>query len=113
MTALQTPPPDAAVASDPCPADVAAFAADLRVDDCLGPLLGATRQLFPAARRLRLRLEDDPEVRGGRHILFEVQPDRLERAELRQRSRRWEQELLARCPPPRACLFCLRLEAPR
>src|SRR5262249_22140377 len=57
----------------PFPADVVAFAAANQVEDCLQPLLEATHRLFPTARFVKVQIDDDPEIRDLRHILYNVQ----------------------------------------
>jgi hypothetical protein len=55
------------------PADVVAFAAANKVEDCLQPLLEATHRIFPTARFVKVEIDDDPELRDQRHILYNVQ----------------------------------------
>src|SRR5215831_15219743 len=86
------------------PADVLAFAAANQVEDCLQPLLEATHRIFPTARFVGVKIDDDQELRDQRHILFDVQVAGLSLEESRTTGRQWNQELFRICSPVRSCV---------
>jgi hypothetical protein len=88
---------------------VTAFARAHQVEQCLEPLLGAARRLFPTARHLRVLLEEDPEIRDDWHIVFEVEVPGLSLTAAREGRTAWHHELMACCPAPRMCIFRLFL----
>jgi hypothetical protein len=90
-------------------ADVLAFASQNRAEECLGPLLEATRQVFPTAHGLRVLLEEDPEIRDDRHIVFEVRMPRQDVPNFVQAQHRWVDELYRVCPAPLVWVFRLYL----
>jgi hypothetical protein len=92
------------------PADVLEFAAKENVQDCLDPLLEATRHLFPTARRIRVILEDDPEIRDDWHIVFEVQVPASDVPNFVEAVHRWNRALYRVCPYALVCIFRLDLE---
>lgn len=94
-------------------ADVVAFAVASGVEDCLQPLLESTHRIFPTARFVKVYIDDDPELRDERHILFDVQVGGLSREESRAARKQWIGELLRLCPPERACVFRLLLDLKR
>jgi hypothetical protein len=91
------------------PPDVVDFAVKNGVDAYLDSLLEATRQLFPTMEKLRVFMEDDPEIRDDWHIVFEswVPPEDV--PNYVQTKRRWNEALLRICPTPLICTFCLTL----
>jgi hypothetical protein len=94
----------------PWPADVLAFAAKHQVQPYLDPLLEVLRRLFPAAIRLQVYLEDDPEIRDDWHIIFDVQVRGWNVPQVREAQAEWHGELLHRCPGPLVCIFRLCLD---
>jgi hypothetical protein len=104
MSALTTPK-----TTSQWPADVLGFATQHQVADYLGPLWQALRQLFPTAEALRVFLEDDPEIRDDRHIVFDVRVPRDDVPDFVAAKRRWHDELFRVCPAPLACIFRLGL----
>ncbi len=116
MTAPQTTTGDSAATNSvngAFPADVLAFAAANGVQDCLQPLLEATHRIFPTARFVKVQIDDDPEIRDDRHILYNVQVAGLSLDQSRAARKEWIQELLRICSPILACIFRLRLDLKR
>ncbi|HEY7154408.1 MAG TPA: hypothetical protein VH575_10660 [Gemmataceae bacterium] len=95
------------------PADVVAFAVANQVEDCLQPLWEATHRIFPTARFVKVQIDDDPELRDERHILYDVQVAGLSLDESRAARKQWIAELLRICPPERACTLRLLLDLKR
>jgi hypothetical protein len=95
------------------PADVLAFAATNQVEECLQPLLEATHRIFPTARFVKVQIDDDPEIRDDRHILYNVQVAGLSLDESRAAEKQWIEELLRICLPVRAWVFRLRMDLKR
>jgi hypothetical protein len=91
-------------------ADVLAFAAANKVEDCLQPLLEATHRIFPTARYVKVEIDDDPELRDQRHILYNVQVAGLSLDESRAARNQWIEELLRICSPVRSCVFRMFLD---
>jgi hypothetical protein len=89
--------------------EVQEFAARCQVADLLDPLRQAIDRLFPMAHSVRLRLEEDPEIRDDCHLVFEVRASRADVPDFGAAKRRWHDELFRLCPAPRACLFRLTL----
>ncbi len=90
-------------------ADVCAFAAEQDVLGFLQPALDMTRRVFPDARHIATLLEDDPELAGDRHIVFEVEIGALEVARSVDRHWQWSRDLFQVCPARYACLFGLHV----
>ncbi len=88
------------------PAEVLAFADEQGVANYLPAILELTRHVFPVARRLDVLVEDDPEIAGDRHIVFEVEVP-LTIPEALAVERRWSEELFRICPAPLVCVFRL------
>jgi hypothetical protein len=91
------------------PADVLALAAQLGVSASLDPLLEATRRIYPTARSIQVRAEQDPEIANDRYIVFEVCVPQEDISDYHQAQRRWTEELFRICPPVRSIPFCLFL----
>jgi hypothetical protein len=91
------------------PADVLAFAAENKVAEYLDPLLKATRGLFPTATSLRVTLEQDPELRDERSIVFDVQAPIRDVPHFVEAVHFWTDEKYRVCPAPLVCTFRLRL----
>ena len=89
--------------------EVLEFAAQHQVRDLLDPLRLALDRLFPAARSIRLRLEEDPEIRDDCHLVFDVRVSRADVPDFGAAKRRWHEELFRLCPAPLVCLFRLTL----
>jgi hypothetical protein len=116
MTTPQTTASDktgAQGANGAFPADVLAFAAANQVQHCLQPLLEATHAIFPTARFVKVQIDEDPELRDVRHILYNVQVAGLSLDQSRDAGKRWNQELFRICPPERSVFFCLRMDLKR
>src|SRR5262245_48103377 len=92
------------------PADVLEFADQQNVRQYLGPLLEATRRVFPTARRIQVVLKDDPEIRDDRHIVFDVQVPGLSVSQGLAAQKEWTNELFRCCPAPLVCIFRLCLD---
>jgi hypothetical protein len=90
--------------------EVAAYAAEQGVEDCLLPHWEMTRRLFPNARRIEVFLEDDPEIANLRFIVFQVAVAGLDVSQAVELQHRWCDESLQCCPPPRNSPFVLGLE---
>ena len=95
------------------PAEVLVFAAANQVEDCLRPLLEASHRIFPTARFVKVQIEDDPEIRDDRHILYNVQVAGLSLDESRTAARRWNDESFRICPAPLVSIFRLRMDLKR
>lgn len=95
------------------PAEVLAFAVASQVEDCLQPLLEATHRIFPTVRFVKVQIDDDPEIRDDRHILYNVQVAGLSLEQSRAAGKQWNQELFRICSPVRSCVFRLRLDLKR
>jgi hypothetical protein len=91
------------------PADVLAFADQQQVTAYLDALLQAVRQVFPTAESLRVLVEDDPEIRDDRHIVFDVCAPQEDVPDFVAAKRRWHREKFRICPAPLACVFRLGL----
>ncbi len=95
------------------PADVVAFAVANGVEGCLQPLLEATQRIFPTARFVKVQIDDDPEIRDERHILYNVQVAGLGLDESCAAVRRWNDESFRLCSAPLVCIFRLRMDLKR
>ncbi len=89
--------------------DVLEFATRYQVADLLDPLRLALDRLFPTAQSVRVRLEEDPEIRDDYHLIFEARVPHADVLDFGAAKRRWHDELFRLCPAPRACLFRLTL----
>lgn len=94
------------------PADVVAFATAQQVQHCLQPLWEVIHRIFPTARWVKVRIDDDPEIRDDRHILFHVQVAGLSLDEVRAARKLWHEELFRICSE-RACVFRIFLDLKR
>jgi hypothetical protein len=92
------------------PADVLQFAAKEKVGQYLDPLLEATRQVFPTARRIQVTLEADPEIRDDWHIVFDVEVPAPDVPNYVEAQHQWIGELYRCCPAPLMCTFRLYLD---
>jgi hypothetical protein len=91
------------------PPEVLEFAGRRQVTDLLDPLRLALDRLFPTAQSVRVRLEEDPEIRDDCHVVFEVRVARADVPDFGAAKRRWHEELFGLCPAPQVCLFRLTL----
>ena len=91
------------------PPEVLEFAAQHQISDLLAPLRQALDRLFPAAQSIRVRLEEDPEIRDDCHLVFDVRVSRADVPDFGTAKRRWHDELFRLCPAPLVCLFRLTL----
>jgi hypothetical protein len=89
--------------------DIVAFANREKVTDYLDLLYEATQRVFPTAKKISVILEEDPEIRDDRHILFEVQDPRDDLGNYVDAVHRWNDELYKVCPSPLMCTFRLAL----
>lgn len=90
-------------------ADVLAFAAQHHAEEYLVPLYEATQEVFLTAQSLRSLLEEDPEIRDDRHIVFEVRVPRQDVTNFVEVQHRWVDELYRICPAPLVWIFRLNL----
>ena len=95
------------------PDDVLAFAIANEVQHCLQPLLEATHAIFPTTRFVKVQMDEDPELRDVRHILYHVQVAGLSPDQSRAAARQWNEATFRICTPPKAVLFTLRMELKR
>jgi hypothetical protein len=93
--------------------DVVAFAREHQGEHCLQPLLDATHRLFPAARSIKVSVEEDPELRDNTQIIYDVQVVGLPLDQVRVARDEWYREKIRLYPPLRKILFCLRLDIRR
>src|SRR5260370_9410403 len=91
------------------PSEVLAFAAEQGVAAYLPTMLATTERLFPNARQLAVRLDEDPEIANDRHIVFAVAAP-LNVSEARAAQRRWNDALFTYCPAPLVCVFRLSMD---
>ncbi len=89
--------------------EVLEFAGQHQVADFLDPLRLALERQFPAAHSIAIRLDEDPEIRDDRHLVFEVRVSRADVPDFRAAKQRWHEELFGFCPAPLVCLFRLSL----
>lgn len=95
----------------PCvaiPPDVLAFAARQGVSSFLPAVMELTGRIFPNSEAT-VRLDDDPELPGDRHIVFEVEAP-LDVAQAMAAQRDWNDGLFRFCPAPLVCVFRLSME---
>jgi hypothetical protein len=88
------------------PPEVSAFAEEQGVGAYLLGVLELTRRVFPDARRFTVLVEDDPEIAGDRHIVFELDvPLTIPQSLAAEWC--WSEELFRLCPAPLVCVFRL------
>lgn len=92
------------------PADVLTLAAEQGVTEYLQPLLDTTRRLFPTARSLTVSVNEDPEIRDMRTIVFDVRVPQADVPDFVSAVHRWTDELFRCCPAPLVTVFCLLLD---
>jgi hypothetical protein len=91
------------------PPNVLEFAAQRQLAGLLDPLRLALDRLFPDAHSVQVRLEEDPEIRDDRHLVFDVRVSRADVPDFGAAKRRWHEELFRLCQAPLVCLFRLTL----
>jgi hypothetical protein len=90
--------------------DVLDYATQKGVNQYL-PIIGEmTQQLIPAARRIDVFIEDDPEIADLRFIVFDVHVPAWNAQQLYETQRRWNEGLLQIYPSPRWESFVLSLQ---
>jgi hypothetical protein len=87
-----------------------AFAVASQVADYLNPLREAIHRIFPTARWVKVEIDEDPEIRDDRHILFEVKIPDVGLEGARQGRKAWMEDLFRVCPAPLVCVFRLSLD---
>jgi hypothetical protein len=87
------------------PPDVLDFAVKQQVEPYLDPLLAALHNAYPTATNFLIRLEDDPEIRDDRHIVFEVSVPATDVPNYVAATRPWHRELSRICPAPLTHIF--------
>jgi hypothetical protein len=93
----------------PCwPREVADFAVRHGLTDYLPQVWQMTRQLFPQAHQLALRLEEDAEIPDDWRVIVHVQAP-LTVPQLVEGQRQWYEGLFSLCPATQAVWFCLTL----
>jgi hypothetical protein len=85
------------------------MSAEQGIIDFLYPVLDTTRRVFPDAHRVQVLLEEDPELVGDRHIVFEVAVSPEEVSRSAERHWQWSRELFDVCPATHVCLFGLHV----
>jgi hypothetical protein len=88
------------------PAEVLTFAAEQGVQAYLDPLREA---LYHVLQSLRITVEDDPEIRDDRHIVFEVRVPERDIPDFIQAVHAFTDEKYRICPAPLVCVFRLFL----
>lgn len=86
--------------------DVQRFAADHQLEEHVANMWRMTNTLFAGAS-LSMRMEEDPEIAGEQHILFEVDVGGWDPAIILARRRDWMRELFENCPAAQSWAFCL------
>src|SRR3954447_26443641 len=90
------------------PPEVLAFAEEKGIATYIPQLIEWLRDILPAATRLILQIEDDPEIPDDRHIRFEVDaPVNVEGYVTAKQ--RWNDGLSRFCPAPALCPFRLHI----
>jgi hypothetical protein len=90
------------------PAEVEAFAARRGLANYLPQVWQMTRQVFPQAHQMALRLEEDAEMPDDGRIIVHVEAP-LTMPQLVEGQRQWYDGLFALCPATHAVWFCLTL----
>jgi hypothetical protein len=91
------------------PDDVRAFAAQHEVEGYLEPLKEALARLFPTAKRARVILELDPELRDDRHVTFKVDVPSDDIPDYLKADRAWGDELFRIVPAVKVWVFRMLL----
>jgi hypothetical protein len=87
------------------PEDVKAFAAEHGTEAYLEPLKDALARLFPTAKRARVILELDPELRDDRHVTFKVDVPSDDIPDFVKANRAWGDELFRIVPAVKVWVF--------
>src|SRR4051812_48392465 len=90
-------------------ADVFELATHHGVNDFLQPMLDVTRRVFPTARRVSVRVEEDAEIPEDRRIVFVVEAA-LTATDIGEGQDEWYRELFRTCRSPQVWVFQLGLE---
>jgi hypothetical protein len=91
------------------PAEVLTFAAERQLQPYLDPLLDVTRRVFPTLRHLEVTVEDDPEIRDERYIVFWVKVPQTDIPNFVEAVHRWDDEVRPLCPSPFRYFFSMLL----
>src|SRR5438046_1226596 len=94
----------------PWAADLLKFAAARNLEGYLEPLLQAIHRVFPAARRIKAKLEEDLAVEDHWQVIFDVQAGEISANDARAGQKAWHQELVKICPSQLLPNFGLFLE---
>lgn len=89
------------------PDEAAAFAKEQHVVEHLPKVWDMTRRVFPAARQLNIRVDEDPEIADDKHIVFAVQVAGLSVDDAVAAQQRWCREIFECCPSTVVCIFRL------
>lgn len=88
------------------PAEVLELADRKNLREYLDPLLEATRRVFAGARWIKVRVEQDPEMRDWQTIVFVVGANGMSAQESSARRTMWIKECINIClPEPIFALF--------
>jgi hypothetical protein len=94
------------------PTEVLVYARDHQIEQYLEPLRELVDRLFPVRDALKVYVDQDPELRDVRAIVFYVRVTGVDLAQLRTARMEWGQNLFRICPAPLVHHFVL-LEDPR
>ncbi len=93
------------------PPEVLELADQKKLRDYLDPLMEATRRIFPAARWIKVRLDQDPEMPDWQTIVFAVGVNGMPAQESFARRSLWIKECINICPYPRDPIFALCIDS--
>jgi hypothetical protein len=93
------------------PTEVLGYATAYQIEPYLGPLRGLVDRLFPVRDALKVYVDQDPELRDVRAIVFDVQVTGLDLPQLRAAETAWGRGLAGICPAPPAHHFVLLVDA--
>jgi hypothetical protein len=102
--------PVTAATEKPWPADVLEFASTHNLRPYLNPLMEATERVLPTAHRIRITLEQDPEIADDRHIVFHADVPAADVPDFVGAVHRWNEALYTCCPAEVSCSFGLSLQ---
>ena len=91
------------------PEDVQSFAEEQGVAAYLPAMLEITDRVFPKPLGRAVVVDDDPEIAGDRHIVFEVDVAMTVEESL-VADRQWHEAALQCCPTTLICVFRLSVE---
>lgn len=89
------------------PDEVVALAKEQHVVQYLPNVWDMTRRVFPAARQLNIRVDEDPEIANDKHIVFAVRVAGLSVDDAVKAQQRWCREIFECCPSTVVCTFRL------